>query len=709
MKHILRSVTLIAALGATAVGCGGRTRAAKKTGISESSKSEAQDEMSVLRRAEERTQFDPSLRDFVHSPAPALRGRTADVLGGIQIPESVSLLRVLLTDGESDVRRRAAFAVARIAASGTADAESLREVVLRQLSAATSVSETVALIDALSAFEPSDKSFALLLRYSEDKAPSVRAAAVRSIGRLEIPAANRPTFEKRAIALLSDTDASVRENAAWALSEISASTPSKAVTDAMLRMLREDASIEARIQASRAFVHLGAVDAAAATVIADESDPRVLAALLSALRREDVSRRCDGIKDVLEAALQKESLSSSAAAALFDAAPGCRDATVVAAAKQRISNDADNAFSNASQDSMRIYADCAAQALIGADDIELLGCDAKRPRIGKLRLIEALGTRTDNPSTEESLRGFLSDADPAVATAAFRALAALGDDKGVQTVVETLGSEDPLLVIAALLSVRDEPERYRTATTDGTAALIPGVKEALTAVYERFSTFEHAFSPLEALTWAVGAAGDAALFPLAEKLEQDTRLPIRTAAETAFARMPGYTSASGLPPSVLPLEAERALSAMVPKADWSAVLQFESGDAEVELYGDAARMTVAGFAHAARSAYYDGSTVTESLFGESAVLGDRSGTGWGDPGWYLPKDQTPLPVERGALVALYDESGAGYGRFFIALSRMPEMDRRAAVFGRVTAGMEVLDGLAEGDVLVRVIILRRAR
>ena len=40
-------------------------------------------------------------------------------------------------------------------------------------------------------------------------------------------------------------------------------------------------------------------------------------------------------------------------------------------------------------------------------------------------------------------------------------------------------------------------------------------------------------------------------------------------------------------------------------------------------------------------------------------------------------------------------------QFYIALRPLPELDGRYAVFGRVTQGLEVVDGIQQGDRIIK--------
>jgi peptidyl-prolyl cis-trans isomerase B (cyclophilin B) len=68
-----------------------------------------------------------------------------------------------------------------------------------------------------------------------------------------------------------------------------------------------------------------------------------------------------------------------------------------------------------------------------------------------------------------------------------------------------------------------------------------------------------------------------------------------------------------------------------------------------------------------------------------------------------PGDQSKLKLQhqRGALaMARAEDPNSASAQFYIALRALPELDGRYAVFGRVTAGMDVVDRINQGDRLV---------
>jgi peptidyl-prolyl cis-trans isomerase B (cyclophilin B) len=65
-----------------------------------------------------------------------------------------------------------------------------------------------------------------------------------------------------------------------------------------------------------------------------------------------------------------------------------------------------------------------------------------------------------------------------------------------------------------------------------------------------------------------------------------------------------------------------------------------------------------------------------------------------------------LTHQRGALaMARSGDPNSASAQFYVALEALPELDGRYAVFGRVTKGMDVIDGIQQGDRLIRATVL----
>ena len=70
-------------------------------------------------------------------------------------------------------------------------------------------------------------------------------------------------------------------------------------------------------------------------------------------------------------------------------------------------------------------------------------------------------------------------------------------------------------------------------------------------------------------------------------------------------------------------------------------------------------------------------------------------------------DRLALPHQRGALaMARSQDPNSASAQFYIALSDLPELDGRYAVFGRVIEGMDVVDQIRQGDKLIKAEIVQ---
>ncbi len=78
--------------------------------------------------------------------------------------------------------------------------------------------------------------------------------------------------------------------------------------------------------------------------------------------------------------------------------------------------------------------------------------------------------------------------------------------------------------------------------------------------------------------------------------------------------------------------------------------------------------------------------------------GDPRGDGEGGPGYTLRDEINMLPYLRGTVGMALDGADTGGSQFFITHSPQPHLDGRYTVFGRVVAGMDVVDRLQQWDV-----------
>ncbi|HEX9388113.1 MAG TPA: peptidylprolyl isomerase [Anaerolineales bacterium] len=130
-----------------------------------------------------------------------------------------------------------------------------------------------------------------------------------------------------------------------------------------------------------------------------------------------------------------------------------------------------------------------------------------------------------------------------------------------------------------------------------------------------------------------------------------------------------------------------------------ATLHTEKGDIVIQLFADKAPMTVNSFLFLVREGWYDHITfhrVVPDLF---AQTGDPSGTGKGNPGYYIITEIDPsLTFDQPGMVAMVnsgpDTSGS---QFFITYAPTTQYNGQYTIFGQVLSGMEVLKQLTSRD------------
>lgn len=135
-----------------------------------------------------------------------------------------------------------------------------------------------------------------------------------------------------------------------------------------------------------------------------------------------------------------------------------------------------------------------------------------------------------------------------------------------------------------------------------------------------------------------------------------------------------------------------------------AIINTEKGRMVLDLYPGEAPGTVANFAKLARSGFYDGLTFHRVIPNFVVQGGCPRGDGTGGPGYTIKceTDNNPHRHVRGSLSMAHAGRDTGGSQFFICHSPQSHLDGVHTVFGQVTEGFDVLDGLRQGDKMTTV-------
>jgi peptidylprolyl isomerase len=137
-----------------------------------------------------------------------------------------------------------------------------------------------------------------------------------------------------------------------------------------------------------------------------------------------------------------------------------------------------------------------------------------------------------------------------------------------------------------------------------------------------------------------------------------------------------------------------------PKKTYIATITTPRGDIVVKLRPDLAPKTVNSFVFLAKEGFYNGLTWHRVLPDFMAQGGDPTGTGGGGPGYSVPAEFTDKVLfDRPGLVAMAranDPNSAG-SQFFITTAPAPFLNQKYTIFGEVTQGQEIVNGIPLRD------------
>ena len=141
-----------------------------------------------------------------------------------------------------------------------------------------------------------------------------------------------------------------------------------------------------------------------------------------------------------------------------------------------------------------------------------------------------------------------------------------------------------------------------------------------------------------------------------------------------------------------------ALGAAAQDPENTLYMDLESGRVIIQMRPDLAPEHVARIKELAREGFYDGIVFHRVIEGFMAQTGDPTGTGMGGSGQKLPAEFSPEPFVRGTIgMARTQDPNSGDSQFFICFQDCSFLNGQYTVWGQVTEGMELVDGITRGE------------
>jgi cyclophilin family peptidyl-prolyl cis-trans isomerase len=266
-----------------------------------------------------------------------------------------------------------------------------------------------------------------------------------------------------------------------------------------------------------------------------------------------------------------------------------------------------------------------------------------------------------------------------------------------------LKPNDAATIVIAQLKSGDPV--VRAAAANALAELKPqGGAAALTEAYER-SRDDPTYVARAAILAALKAYGPEAAQPLLIEALADKDWALRVRAAALLTEIDPSSDARTRirpAPSTRPTDWYERAALTTPPVSTQVFIDTDRGTIQLELAVLDAPVTVDTFVGLARRGFYDGIPIHRVVPDFVIQGGDPRGDGEGGPGFTIRDEINQRPYLRGTVGMALDWADTGGSQFFITQSPQPHLDGRYTVFGRVIAGMDVVDQIEQWDVIRRV-------
>lgn len=138
-----------------------------------------------------------------------------------------------------------------------------------------------------------------------------------------------------------------------------------------------------------------------------------------------------------------------------------------------------------------------------------------------------------------------------------------------------------------------------------------------------------------------------------------------------------------------------------PATTKTATIETEKGTIKLELYADKAPKTVEQITSLISEGFYNGLKFHRVVPGFVVQGGDPKGDGsGGSKKPNIPFETNDLKHDKGVLaMARSQDKNSANSQFYITLAPQASLDGNYVVFGKVTAGMDVVEKITQGDTM----------
>lgn len=342
--------------------------------------------------------------------------------------------------------------------------------------------------------------------------------------------------------------------------------------------------------------------------------------------------------------------------------------------------------------------------------------------------IRAAALRSAAAVDPEGFLPILSSLDPdpdwSVRAALAGVLGTLTADAGLPRLTAMLGDSDQRVipaVVASLVKLRAPNietillDRLKSADPVVRAAAATGLGEikpasAVPALERAYADGQQdpMYTARAAVLAALAKYGAAAAEPVLRTALADKDWALRVRAAMLLKQLDPRAAATVdalIRPAPTTLAANRyqAERLATPLFSTQVYIDTDRGTIQIELAMLDAPLTVESFVTLARKGFFDGQRIHRVVPDFVIQDGDPRGDGEGGPGFTIRDELNERAYLRGTVgMALDPWPDTGGSQFFITHSPQPHLDAKYTVFGRVVAGMDIVDAIQQWEMVRRI-------